>query len=329
MKTKDLETSPTCPKCGNDIGAEGMPCSRCAGRVMLSAIQARAKTFARNIMALDDALERETAATSAPREPVCRVHFIERTDAGDKESTLDVLAVVRFSHDDARKIHLLTARDRISVVFIAGSGTDAVPVQIVHWTSPRKGEKINGQVTFSPDGKPIRALIEQSPLSPQDRLTIRAELESQRWAVKHQTDAQDKRANTNDDAAPGRNTDTPKDKPVHREPATATAELESEIIRILSRDFSNLKARPTATDFYHEYVISTRTMAGLHRAKGWALRTMKKRKADIEAHLTRTLGMTVDLDTLRGAPRKAGRLTYKDPTIIERTASDATQPDEE
>lgn len=79
------------------------------------------------------------------------------------------------------------------------------------------------------------------------------------------------------------NAAAPNEKPVRREPATPTAELESEIIRILSRDFSNLKAPPTATDFYYQYVVNIRTMAGLHRANGWALRTMKKRKADLSS----------------------------------------------
>lgn len=50
---------------------------------------------------------------------------------------------------------------------------------------------------------------------------------------------------------------------------------------------------------------------------------------DIEHHLTRTLGVHVDLDTLRAAPRKAGRLTYQDPGVIERTYSAPAQPGEE
>jgi len=109
------------------------------------------------------------------------------------------------------------------------------------------------------------------------------------------------------------------------QPATATDRLEAEIIRILSRDFPNIKARPTATEFYQEHIINGRTMAGLARAKGWKTRTMKARKANIETHLTQKLGMPVDLDKLKTAPRKSGKIIYTDPGVIERTYSDDTQ----
>lgn len=111
-------------------------------------------------------------------------------------------------------------------------------------------------------------------------------------------------------------------------PASPTAELEAEIIRILNRDFPNLKARPTASELYQEHVINGRTMTGLARAKGWKVRTMKARKADIKAHLTRTLNTPVDLNALRTAPRKGGRIVYTDPGVIERTHGNDTRRDE-
>ena len=118
---------------------------------------------------------------------------------------------------------------------------------------------------------------------------------------------------------------TPAETESASQPATATDRLEAEIIRILSRDFPNIKARPTATEFYQEHIINGRTMAGLARAKGWSTRTMKARKANIETYLTQKLGMPVDLDKLKTAPRKSGKIVYTDPGVIERTYSDDTQ----
>lgn len=111
--------------------------------------------------------------------------------------------------------------------------------------------------------------------------------------------------------------------------ATPTAELETEIIRILSRDFTHLKARPTATEFYQEYVINARSMAGLARAKKWSERTMKFRKAEIEKHLSRQLKTSVDLDELRTAHRKAGKIVYVDPGRIEKTYSEDMEQNED
>jgi hypothetical protein len=114
------------------------------------------------------------------------------------------------------------------------------------------------------------------------------------------------------------------------EAATPTAQLESEIIRILNRDLTHDKARPTASELYQEHIINGRTMAGLARAnEKWAVRTMKKRKADMEAHLTETLHMPVDLDAFRTTRRKSGRIVYTDPGVIERTHSDETDRDED
>lgn len=107
-------------------------------------------------------------------------------------------------------------------------------------------------------------------------------------------------------------------------PATATAQLESEIIRILNHDFPDLKARPTASEFYQEHVINGRSMAELANVKNWKLRTLKSRKFTISKHLSRKFGMPVDLNELRTAPRKSGRITYTDPHMIERTHSDRT-----
>jgi len=110
-------------------------------------------------------------------------------------------------------------------------------------------------------------------------------------------------------------------------PATPTPDLETEIIRILNRDFQNTKAHPTAAAFYQAHVINGRSMTGLSSAKGWKLRTMKKRKADIEAHLSRTFRTPVDLNTFKCVQRKSGRIVYIDPGIIERThGDDATRP---
>lgn len=111
--------------------------------------------------------------------------------------------------------------------------------------------------------------------------------------------------------------------------ASPTARLESEIIRILARDFTATTARPTASEFYQEYVINGRTIRGLARAKQWSERTMKDRKAKIEAHLAEELEMTVDLDLLRTGRRKSGRLVYMDPSVIERTRSDEMEQDED
>lgn len=113
-----------------------------------------------------------------------------------------------------------------------------------------------------------------------------------------------------------------KKAPSEKKTATPTAELESEIIRLLSRDFPNTKAHPTAAAFWQEHFINGRSMRGLSDAKGWKIRTMKKRKADIRDHLRRTFGMDFNLDDFKNVRRKSGRITYTDPAIIERTHAD-------
>ncbi len=111
------------------------------------------------------------------------------------------------------------------------------------------------------------------------------------------------------------------------ESASPTRELEAEIIRALNSGFSNDKARPTASEFYHEYVIQSRTMAGLERAKGWKLRTMRLRKARIETYLFKKFGVHVDLDVFRNVARKSGKIIYTDPKIIEETHGRETPHD--
>jgi len=111
--------------------------------------------------------------------------------------------------------------------------------------------------------------------------------------------------------------------------ASPTAKLEAEIIRILNRDFPNTKKPPTFSQFYQEHFINGRTMTGLARAKGWKVRTMHERKKVMKAHLTRTLGIPIDLDALRTAPRKSGKIFYTNPGVIERTYGDGTQRDED
>lgn len=110
------------------------------------------------------------------------------------------------------------------------------------------------------------------------------------------------------------------------ETATPSPELEAEILRILNRDFANLRARPTAAEFWQEYVINVRTMAGLSRAKRWSQRTMKDRKANIEKRLSAKLGMAVQVDDFRTAHRKSGRITPVDSSVIERTFADRPLP---
>jgi len=83
--------------------------------------------------------------------------------------------------------------------------------------------------------------------------------------------------------------------------ADLSAALESEIIRRLAGAFPNWKTRPSACDFYKNYVIYQRTLTGMSYANIGAYRTLKSRKAAIEVFLTKSLKMTVNLDMFRAA----------------------------
>ena len=112
--------------------------------------------------------------------------------------------------------------------------------------------------------------------------------------------------------------------------AIPSPELEHEITKILNEDFPSLTG-PTASQFYHKYVISCRSMAGMAesyaKVKGWSRRTLTSRRLKIEEHLSMRFGLLVKLNDLRTAPRKSGRIIPTDPSIIERTYPD-TQRDE-